>query len=299
MSFTVNELALVNQALGRIGAGNISSAENGSTTCNNYVQANLHYSHTRDALLRSFDWDFAVTQSKLSLISTLTLNVQPLPSSWIVGDTITGLTSGVTAEILTVTSETEYEIIYLSGTFTSGERITNAMIYNVYWEGIPVTWEGEQVVWYDNSDSDEVFCGTGYPVVTSIEPDFHYDYQYQLPDDFDRLTKYHQAHYYWYNRWTIQGKRFLSREGSAEIEYVKKVTDPADFDALFYEVVKLQLALNLLPVLAGTQTTSFAERLDRDFTRAYARARVVCRAETNNTGRSDWNLARFKENRVG
>jgi len=288
MSFTTAELNLVNQSLGRIGATNISAAENGSATCNNYVQANLHYSHTRDALLRSSEWSFAVGQAELALISTITLDTQPLPDAWIVGDTITGLTSGVTAEILTVISPTEYEIIYISGTFTDGERITNATVYDVYWEGIPLTWEGETVTWHD--EDDEQSCGTGYPVVASIAPAFQYDYQYQLPNDFSRL----KANYEGENEWTIQGKRLLSNLDEVDLEYIKETTDPADFDALFYEVLVLQLALKLLGPLAGTQTSAFRQELQLELRDAMARARTVCAAETNTSGDSTWNNARFR-----
>lgn len=286
MAFTTAELELANQSLGRIGAGNISSAENGSTACNNYVQAFLHYSQTRDALLRSDEWNFAKAQAELALIKTLELSSQPLPDTWVVGDTITGITSGETAEILTVTSPTQYEIIYQSGDFEANETLTNATVYDVLWEGIPITWEDANVVWYDSATSDETTCDIE---VSEIVPTFQYDYQFQLPDDYSRLRKNYDGG----NEWTILGKRLLSNYDEVDLEYIKKVTDPADFDALFYEVLVLQLALKLITPLGGTQTTTFRQELRSELQYTTAKARMVCAVETNNTGESTWNNARF------
>jgi hypothetical protein len=138
-------------------------------------------------------------------------------------------------------------------------------------------------------------CGTGYPVVTAIAPLFHYDYQYQLPADFDRLTRNYRR----YQHLTIQGQRLLSRWDSAKIEYVKKITDPTLFDTLFTEVLILTLALKLLGPLQGTQNTTFRQELKQDLKEAMMRARTVCAAENNNSGESTWNNARFKGSKVG
>jgi hypothetical protein len=293
MAFTANELKVVNQALGRIGATNIKDSENGLATCNNYAQANLHYTQTRDALLRSYEWNFALAQAKLDLISTLVLDTQPLPDNWVVGDTITGVNSNVTAEILTVTSGTEYEIIYLSGVLTDGETITNSTVYHVYWEQIPLTWEGENVWWYDDT-YDQVNCGVGYPIVTSITPTYRYGFQYQLPADFDRLQRRHRN----WSRYEIQGNRLLTHDDTVKITYVKKITDPDDFDHLFTEVLILKLALKLLTPLAGTQTTTFRQELSLELRDAMARARTVSSAEDNCTGESSWNLARYGSGKI-
>jgi len=290
MAFTANELALVNQGLGRIGATIIADSDNGNVKYNNYAQAYLHFFQTRDSLLRSQEWTFAIAQATLVQIKTLTLDHQPLPDTWIVGDIITGITSGNTAEILTVTSPSQYEIIYQTGDFETSETLTNATVYDVLWEGLPLTYEGENVVWYDSSTSDET---TGVITVTSITPAFRYDYQYELPDDYQRLTKNWEETESDYE-WAIQGRRLLSDSDEVNIEYVRNITDPAEFDSLFYEVVKLRLAQTLLPVLAGTQTTSFAERLDRELEKVERKAGLVCTVETKKSGRSDWLLARFE-----
>lgn len=65
MSLTVAEVVIVNQSLGAIGANQITYAVQ---TSNEAVQANLHYAQTRDALLRSYLWNFATI--RLPLVST-------------------------------------------------------------------------------------------------------------------------------------------------------------------------------------------------------------------------------------
>jgi hypothetical protein len=289
MAFTTAELALVNQGLGRIGATVIATTDNGNVKCNEYVQSLLHYGQSRDSLLRSNEWPFAIGQSELVQIKTLVLDHQPLPDAWVVGDVITGITSGETAEILTVTSATQYEIIYQSGDYESNETLTNATVYDVLYEGIPVTWEDANVVWYESATADETTCVI---TVASITPSFRYDYQYELPDDYQRLTKNWEETESDYE-WAVQGHRLLSGEDAVTIEYVRKVTDPAEFDSLFYEVLVLTLALKLLAPLAGGQTTTFRQDLKQELYQLQKKAGLVCTAETKKSGRSDWFLARF------
>lgn len=298
MAFTVNELNLVNQALARIGSSGISSSENGSAACNNYVKSSLVYTQTRDSLLRSFEWNFAIAQVVLGRVSVITLSTEPTPDIWSVGDIITGLNSGTTAQILTVTDGVDYEIAYLSGAFLDSDRITNAAVEEVYWEGQLL----DGILWYDWTTSDEVQCKTGYPIVTASSPVFHYKYQYLLPSDFLRLThlwrSYFGALLSTAIPWAIQGNRFLTYREAAKIEYVKKITDPDDFDPMFAEVLILRLALALLPSLSGQQTSTFKEALRADLKEANSRARTVCRAENNNTGKSEWNLARYGSGKI-
>ena len=100
MAFTTAELEIVNQALGRIGAGRIKSIND--LTSDEYIKSFLYYEQTRDALLRLGIWNFAVGMSSLVQIKTLVLDKEPTADAWIVGDTITGISSYETAVILTV-----------------------------------------------------------------------------------------------------------------------------------------------------------------------------------------------------
>jgi len=126
-------------------------------------------------------------------------------------------------------------------------------------------------------------------------PDFDWDHQYKLPEDFLRLKSFcgESITSRVGNRWTIEGKRILTNDDEADIEYIKKVTDPDDFDPLFMEILILKLSLKFLPSLAGTKTESFRELLLKELDILLSRARTICRQEVNVSGRSDWNAARF------
>jgi hypothetical protein len=291
MALTAAEIIVINQSLDRIAAAQITVA---GTTAWEYQVCSRNYEQTRDGLLRSFEWPWASSRATLAKISTLTLDTMPT-AAWAVGDTITGITSGATAEILTATSGTEYEIIYLDGAFSDGETITNATVEKVYWQGIPVTWEGEEVVYFDSEDAEQVVCGTGYPVVADTIPSFEWDYQYYLPDDFWRLKRVYEDDGVDEvdDRWEIEGKRILTNYDSCNIKYVRKITDPADFDVLFTEVLILRLALKLVNPLAKTGADALKEEIRNELRVAESNARLVCAQENNTSGRSDFNLAQY------
>ena len=292
MALTQLEIDVLNQAQDRIGGAQIAFALQTDLAS---VRAIRHYEQTRDALLRSYEWPWASERVGLSQISTLTLDKMPT-AAWAVGDTITGITSGTTATILTVTSETEYDIIYLSGDFTDGETITNADDVEIlYWEGQPLTYEGETLYSYDDSDSEQVKCGTGYPVVAAKTPAYKWAYQYQLPDDFMRLREVYEddgtdeVNY----RWEIEGRKILTDYDTCNIKYVRKVTLPTDFDPLFTEVLILRLALKLINPTAGTKTNDIKADIKDDLRLAEAKAKIISLQENDTSGRANFNLARY------
>ena len=60
----MTETELVNMALNRVGAKRITDLPTDNSPSG--IAARLHYSQTRDSLLRSFDWPFARDRKKLS-----------------------------------------------------------------------------------------------------------------------------------------------------------------------------------------------------------------------------------------
>lgn len=133
---------------------------------------------------------------------------------------------------------------------------------------------------------------TLYPASNS--PDFEWDYQFRLPEDFLRLKSDYNIEdsYPVDERFTIEGDYYLANDNDANIKYIKKVTDPDDFDPLFTEVLILTLAKKLIPTLAGTKSPTLLEDVGRDLADVTSKARTVCRQETNTSGRSDWRQAR-------
>jgi len=223
-------------------------------TSNEGVKCNLHYEQTRKALQRSFEWNFANTRIKLA-------------ASWATATSYTTdqyvwesdyLFKCGTAHIST---EFPLEIVYYEGEV-------------VYYEGVPVIWITGEVTW----------------TLYNTRPAFQYSYQYALPADFDRFRNlWRRTH----QHWTIEGNLLLTDDSEVDALYVKKVTDPDDFDPLFTEILILQLALKLLHPLAGTKTSTLKQGLQWELVEALKRAKAICRAETEDAGRSDWNLARY------
>jgi len=289
MAYTQDEMDyIINPALDRLSAAQVTFADQTTVPA---LAALRHYPQTRDSLLRSYEWAFAEKQTELYQVSTLLLNTMPT-AAWSVGDTITGITSGVTADILTVTSSTEYVIIYKNGTFTSGETITNGTVSIVYWEGIEVTYEGETVYWWDDSSDSQVTTGF---TVTALAPNHHWDYQYYLPSDFIRLISIDEeddsepVDY----RPKIKGKYIMTDFTTLNINYIWKVTDPTVFDDLFTEVLILKLAHKFINPLAGTASQRFKDELREELKIAEAKARVISAQENNKTGRDNYNNAKY------
>ena len=291
MALTQDELdIIVSPALDRIAATPVAFATQTTVPALACIR---HYTQTRDSLLRSYVWPFSETQAELYRVSTLVLDTMPT-AAWSVADVITGITSGVTATILTVTSSTEYVIIYKNGTFTDGETITNGTVEKVYWQGQQVLDGTEAVYWWDGSSASQVNCGTGYPTVTKVDPNHKWTYKYYLPADFIRLVNVFE---HWDSdavdyRWQRNGKYILTDYSTVNISYIQKVTDPTLFDTLFVEVLILRLAMKLINPLAGTASQGFKEELRVELKIAEAKARVISTQENNTTGRDNFNQAR-------
>lgn len=80
----------------------------------------------------------------------------------------------------------------------------------------------------------------------STAPIFGWDYAFQLPSDFLRLVDFNGL-----DAWdlegdyVIEGNQILTDDDSAEIAYIKRVTDAQLFDAMFVEAFALKLALRI------------------------------------------------------
>lgn len=140
---------------------------------------------------------------------------------------------------------------------------------------------------------------------TADDNTFEWTYAYDLPADFLRMKKPYEGEttnilIYTYS---LEDKQLLSNETTMEIQYIKKVTDPTEFDPLFVEVLVLQLALKMVIPLAGAG--SDGRLLRREIKDELwgtpqqpglmARVRVLDKQETNTIGRNDqetWNDAR-------
>ena len=165
----VSETSICNMALGRIGAGSLNNLT--TDTSVEAIQCRLHYEPTRDALLRSHKWLFALAQAALS-------------------------------------------------------------------EDIAA-------------------------------PAFGWDNQFVLPADCLRVLNEEDDD----DSYEIQGRLLLTDESEVNIRYIKKVTDPTEFDPLFVKALAVKLAVEI--VMPLTQDKNLRESLAGELRMVLGEARNV------------------------
>lgn len=140
------------------------------------------------------------------------------------------------------------------------------------------------------------------------DPDFEWDYAFDLPTDFLRLisvfsdnSSLGQNTLYSYK---LEGDQLLTDEATCYLRYIKQVTTVTDFDPLFIEVFVLQLALRIVYPIAGVGTAgrALAAEIRHELYGSprqpglMSKVRALDRQETNTIGREDrplWNNARW------
>ncbi len=134
----------------------------------------------------------------------------------------------------------------------------------------------------------------------SESPDFEFDNQFDLPDDFMRLksvfgdnsTATENTRY----SFAIEGQLLLTNDSTVELRYIKKVTDVTEFDPLFIEVLILKLALKLTGPLTGG-SLKIKQAIHVDLKPLMSQVRAIDRQETNTIGRLNrrpWAEARLQ-----
>ncbi len=133
--------------------------------------------------------------------------------------------------------------------------------------------------------------------VSGTTPDFEWDFQYPLPDDFMFMKSIYENRFSSINfrNYALEGDFLLTNETEMSIRYVKKVTDPTKFDPLFVKVFVLLLADEFIGPLAGGDPR-IQEKIDTALDKLMPAVRALDGQETNTAGRIDsgtWNDARF------
>ena len=126
-------------------------------------------------------------------------------------------------------------------------------------------------------------------------PDFRWDNQFLLPNDFLKTRQVYLSSDFQEEtkRWQIVGQFLMTNDGSVDLEYVRNIDAINEYDPLFTEVLILQLALKFIPPVAGTNTNVFKKGLEEDLFRLLKQVRTSIKQANNNTGRRDWNNARY------
>lgn len=114
-------------------------------------------------------------------------------------------------------------------------------------------------------------------------PAFEFDNAFLLPSDCLRVVSL----YYTDATYRIEGKRLLTNDDEAQIVYIRRVTDPTEFDPLFVKVLACALAIEL--VMPLSQDKTLRDRLEAELSDRLSDARLANLIETNTTGTADLN----------
>ena len=95
----------------------------------------------------------------------------------------------------------------------------------------------------------------------------------------------------------LEGKKLLTNDDAAEITYIARITDTAEFDPLFTEVLVLQLAIRFTLPLAKSRL--LMRELNEELIPLMTRVRAVDKQEQNTVGRADRDRWVDKKIRLG
>ena len=130
-------------------------------------------------------------------------------------------------------------------------------------------------------------------------PDFEYAKQFVLPTDFAGLRSVFGGNNTGSRNtnfsYSIEGNLLLTNEGSVDLRYTKKVTDPTLFDSLFVKLLVAQLADEFIGPLAGGDKRIQA-KIDAKLVVLTRKARALDRQESEHIGRNErriWNRSRL------
>ena len=241
----LDETALCNMALGRIGAAQLTDLDTDSSA--EATQCNLHLDATRDALLRSHSWRFASLWVEL-------VRDEEGDSGTSTDDTNTTLKLYDTGQAWTPNAYANYYLWITGGTGANQIRLiaSNAATYLTV-----------SVAFTTTPDATSTY------EIWENYPPYPWAAQFDLPTDLMRLNRTYETgvHY------ELDNGLLKTDESEMAINYVKQETDPTNFDPLFVEALVAALAAKLcMPLLRDKVWT---DRLQAEAERALSRAKGV------------------------
>ena len=268
MALTDAELTIGNQSLSMIGQKIIDSTDTSTadtgTGGSPYEKLELIFDQTRDALMRSFEWNFA--RERLALVE-----------DWVTA-------TDFTADQYTWVSSVLYKC---NTAHTSGSWDTDYVM-----DGTDYVMDGTDYVRDD--------CITFYWDIVTDRPETYWTYRYDLPTDFSRFRNKWLRHNE--SRYSLEGNKILTNETELDINYVKKVTDPSEFDDLYTEVLIYDLAIKLtFSIIGGSyQAIALRKGLKEERQGVINKAKSVNSIESDQGRRksSEWVNARFHSGKV-
>lgn len=101
-------------------------------------------------------------------------------------------------------------------------------------------------------------------------PLFDGAYYFQIPDDCLRIIGTDEAYFYGGEPWKREGDRIIAYTNTLNIIYIKKVTDPSEFDPMFVDTLASRLGYEgAMPI---TKSQSVKDQMEREYSKSLLRA---------------------------
>ena len=270
MSNETEKTAIANIGLLSVGESLITSLTQGTPHAN---KINSIFENIVKELLAD-DWFFSrkrVHLDDLTQVFRLTVDTSPSPAAFVVGATLTGVSSSVKCTVVEVLSSTVYLVTEPTGDFTDGEVIGDG--------------------------TNTVDCAANYPTSLETLAMGSYDYGYQMPtdyqfsrglgdEDYDKLkypytvegrlilTNYQDAFWH-YNKW-------IGYEGSTTI------SDVTVMPLWFHRLISARLAQILSPNITENARRETKAEIELKEAWLYAREQNGQEAYNKYEGNTDW-----------
>lgn len=211
----VTEVSICNMALSRIGHTTISALSDANDAAR---QCNLHYEPSRDGLLRAHPWNFAMKRTRLI--------TQAETAKSIVSATVAN------PVVLEVTGHG-----YSDGNRVKVKDVAGMTALNDRLFPIDVLTANTFSLLNENGLSYAAYTGSG--TVTKV-PANDFEYWFALPSDSLRVwTVDGDTPGYEYR---VEGGRILAHSDAVDVVYISQVTDTAQFDSQFVDILAQKLA---------------------------------------------------------
>jgi hypothetical protein len=261
MALTSGELTIGNQALVLIGQKIIDSTDTSTADTGTggkpYEKLELVFDQTRNALQRSFEWNFA--RARLALVD-----------DWA---TATDYTTDMYVW--------EDDVLYKCNTAHASDSFSTDYVM-----------DGDEYV-KDGDDYVRDDSVTFYWDMVTDRPENRWSYRYTLPSNYSRFqSKWLRDNDKTYS---IEGLCLLTNLTELNIEFIKKVTTTSEFDDLYTEVLIFDLAIKLTYSLLGAaySTQALRKELRTERRKKVMEARGACITENNQRGNYNWSGARY------
>lgn len=236
-------VALVNMALSKIGAANVTTASLAAGTTKQDRLCLQLYANLRDRLQGKYTWNFCKKATRLNRT-----DLYDTVGQYSDAVTITNITTANPIVVTAVNEYTDGQTIYISE--VSGMDELNDLVFEVA-SANTSTFALSGV----DGGKFSAYTSGGKAVRCEVLSSYFYGYTYDIPSDCLRLIALDSG-----AKYEILESRLVTTDDAAVLIYVKNVTDTTLFSDLYEECLEDLLAATLAVPLLGAKEGSIVRR---------------------------------------